>query len=281
MTPVFILWREDKIQAGIPLMKISKFGFNSYYSMPYGGYGSILLSNNNKEKANELIHHLSCFTKGRWGIIELVDFYNELEGYMGGFNRDRRITHILPLLPNSQEVWEKSINPKTRNKISQAQKKGITVSIVESENEIKECYKMREDTIKRHEVSTNYLPLKFYLALFDEMKNYLRWTIAYKDNQALAYAIHFVYKDTIIWWDNSSYTSALQYRPNNALIWEAIKWGCENGYKYYNLGGSPSEGLIKFKESWGADEKVYWAYYKKSKVFSFLKHLQEIFKFNV
>ena len=91
--------------------------------------------------------------------------------------------------------------------------------------------------------------------------------------------IHLVYKDTIIYWDGSSYTQGLKYRPNNALMWEAIKWGCEKGYKYYNLGSSPksASGLGRFKEGWGADKKIYYTYYKKSYLFRFLKSFETNF----
>ena len=45
-------------------------------------------------------------------------------------------------------------------------------------------------------------------------------------------------------------------RANNLVIWKAIQWYCENGYKSLSFGRTDmgNEGLRRFKKGWGAEE---------------------------
>jgi CelD/BcsL family acetyltransferase involved in cellulose biosynthesis len=46
-------------------------------------------------------------------------------------------------------------------------------------------------------------------------------------------------------------------RPNNLLFWEGIRWGCENGFTWFDMGRTEVEnvGLRNFKSRWGAVEE--------------------------
>lgn len=43
---------------------------------------------------------------------------------------------------------------------------------------------------------------------------------------------------------------------NHGILWDAIQWGCENGYHTLDMGRSDldGEGLLKYKRSWGTTE---------------------------
>jgi lipid II:glycine glycyltransferase (peptidoglycan interpeptide bridge formation enzyme) len=54
--------------------------------------------------------------------------------------------------------------------------------------------------------------------------------------------------------------SDLQYqhlRANNLVMWEAIKWYSQNGYKSLSFGRTElkNQGLIQFKSGWGTTEQ--------------------------
>ena len=50
---------------------------------------------------------------------------------------------------------------------------------------------------------------------------------------------------------------SLAARPNNLLFMEAIRWGCEHGFRSLDFGRTHwgQEGLRSFKLSWGAEER--------------------------
>ena len=67
--------------------------------------------------------------------------------------------------------------------------------------------------------------------------------------------IFLFYNDQIIYKYGACKKEYLQFRPYNALIWEAILMGLERKMEHLNLGAVAvgEEGLIGFKKSWGAN----------------------------
>ncbi|MFA5033320.1 MAG: GNAT family N-acetyltransferase [bacterium] len=273
----------DEFSAGLPIIEIKKLGFTNYYSMPYGHYGGVIIntkSADSKIQKLELIAKLNKLIKKNWGILGLSDFYGELEECQlesSGYKKLKYKTQLLTLTGNEKTIWDQFANS-TKLKIKQSKNYEVNVKFVNNEAEIQDCYKMFEDTSRKHGEDKLQFTMEFYHNVFYTMKKLLRWTIARKDNKNIATTMYFIFKDTIIWLAGASYTADLKYRPNNALVWDAIKWGCNNGYKYFNFGGSPvsAEGLKKFKESWGAKEESHWFYYKKSSRFMMFDALRNI-----
>lgn len=279
--PFFLILGDNTIKAGIPIIKVRKFGFTNYYSMPYDGYGGVLYTGDIGTTAMDVLSCFAKLAKGRWGMLSLTDFQDNLKVLSLsslGFKKRKCTTHILPF-SDSQKIWENYLTSQARQMIRQSQTKGVSISLVTEKDEVKECYKMFQGTAQRHGKRKPEFPLDFYMNVFESMGKYLRWTIAKKSTTLLATTIHFTYKDTITYWDGASYRAGLSNRPNHALIWETIRWGCENDYKYYDLGASPQGalGLIKFKQSWGAKKYNYCVYYKQSVAFETLKHLHPKF----
>ena len=52
-------------------------------------------------------------------------------------------------------------------------------------------------------------------------------------------------------------------RPNNLVMWKAIQWYCQNGYKSLCLGRTEKhhKGLMQYKDGWGTKKEVV-KYYK-------------------
>ncbi|MDD5530247.1 MAG: peptidoglycan bridge formation glycyltransferase FemA/FemB family protein [bacterium] len=273
----------DEFIAGLPIIEIKKIGFVSYYSMPYGHYGGVIIDTKNadsKIQKLELITQFNKLIKKNWGVVGLSDFYGELEECqleMSGYKKFKYKTQLLNLSDNEQTIWNQLAHS-TKSKIKQSKNYEVDVKCISNETEIKDCYKMFEDTSRKHGENKLQFTIQFYCNLFYTMNKFLRWTVAKKDNKNIATTIYLVFQDTIIWLASASYTESLKYRPNNALVWDAIKWGCNNGYKYFNFGGSPvsAEGLKKFKESWGTKEESHWFYYKKSSGFMLFDTLRNI-----
>ena len=52
----------------------------------------------------------------------------------------------------------------------------------------------------------------------------------------------------------ASHRNYLPLRPNNLVMWEAIKWYGRRGFRQFDLGRSEpdNQGLNQFKDGWGA-----------------------------
>jgi CelD/BcsL family acetyltransferase involved in cellulose biosynthesis len=75
-------------------------------------------------------------------------------------------------------------------------------------------------------------------------------------DEPVAAAVFLTGGDTVVYKYGASDDRAWKARPNNALFRHAIDWACTNGYTTFDFGRSDleSEGLRRFKNSWGAEE---------------------------
>jgi CelD/BcsL family acetyltransferase involved in cellulose biosynthesis len=80
--------------------------------------------------------------------------------------------------------------------------------------------------------------------------------VASVGNEPIAAAVFLAAGDTVIYKFGASDADAWRLRPNNALFWTAIRDACADGRRYLDFGRSDheSEGLRRFKSSWGAEE---------------------------
>ena len=81
------------------------------------------------------------------------------------------------------------------------------------------------------------------------------WTIV-EDDQPIAAAVFLTHNGTVTYKYGASDERALNKRPNNLLLSEAIRWSCEEGFHTFDFGRTEleNEGLRAFKSGWGANE---------------------------
>jgi lipid II:glycine glycyltransferase (peptidoglycan interpeptide bridge formation enzyme) len=87
-------------------------------------------------------------------------------------------------------------------------------------------------------------------------------TLAVVGDQPASGAVHVMTKDHVFNWLTASHPDLLPSRPNEAVIAHAIRSAVERKSVTYNLGASPAtaDGLIRFKEKWGALRHDYSTY---------------------
>jgi lipid II:glycine glycyltransferase (peptidoglycan interpeptide bridge formation enzyme) len=84
-----------------------------------------------------------------------------------------------------------------------------------------------------------------------------------RDGNVIYAAFYLFYKDTVI----NSWSSTLEeyrnYYPTDFGIWNAIRYSCDKGYKYYDFGRSQENSTNhEFKSRWSAETKhLYYHYY--------------------
>jgi hypothetical protein len=269
--PLFLVkFKNKEIQSALPLIMIHKRGFKSYYSMPYGKCGGII-SRSEEVDIDEILYEFNKLAKGKWGMLGITTF-TPLKGIeKWSFEREECETYML----NLKEKLK--IRPNKRGKIRKCKKLGIKVKNVTSLQEVEECYKMVKDTAKRQKRGVK-LSFNFYSNLLHFMKKYLQWRVAIYESKLIGMTVSFYWKGTINMWDSAFFTSYLKYPSSDFLMWDIIEWGRNNEYITLDMGGAPTSGLKKFKEEWSGKRVIYFFYFKKSPIFSFLKRCQRLIK---
>ena len=102
---------------------------------------------------------------------------------------------------------------------------------------------------------------KIYEHIISQKKGFV--VLAYYQNKPVAGAVYFHFNGQAIYKYGASDRKFQHLRPNNLVMWEAIKWYAQNGFRSFSFGRTEPEntGLLQFKRGWGAKEKKI-SYYK-------------------
>jgi len=166
------------------------------------------------------------------------------------------LTHDLNLSRNSEEVFS-SFRDSTKRNIKKAIKKGVKVKIENTLKSVGEYYRLHCITRKKHGLPPQ--PFNFFKKSFEHIisKNKGIVALASYNNKIIAGAIFFHFKKQAIFKFGGSDSNHHDLRPNNLVMWEAIKWYCRNEYNTFNFGRTELEnkGLMQFKRGWGTTGK--------------------------
>lgn len=249
---VAVVGSDGKIRAGIPMVNVQSFltGYR-WASLPFTDHCAPLYED--KHWLHDLTDGvLDLYHKGEAPGIELRWAYPSKP------NLCQSQQYILTLLQldSRPEVVARRIDHKYRRMPRVAQERGAKAILGRSLDDMDTFYKLHMVTRRRLGVPVQ--PKKFFNLLWKYIIDQgLGFVIhVYKDENCLSSAVFLHWKHTLIYKYSASSGAEKQLSPNDLLMWTAIQWGCENGYKVLDMGRSNIEdhGLRRFKRRWGAEE---------------------------
>jgi CelD/BcsL family acetyltransferase involved in cellulose biosynthesis len=182
----------------------------------------------------------------------------------------RHFAHTLELSADESEV-RKRFKPNTVRNIRKAEKEGLSVSIEHSREAMAEYYRLHCGTRKHHGLPPQ--PWSFFYNIFKFVVAAGRGFIALAAHagKTIAGAVYAVFRGQAIYKYGASDRSLQHLRPNNLVMWEAIRWSCRNGIRSFDFGRTEpeNEGLLQFKRGWGTIEEGihYYKYNMRANVF--------------
>lgn len=245
---------EGAICAGIPLMEInSPFTGKRWVSLPFSDYCQPIADT--PEALNELTAYIVAYSGlNKINNLDLRWKYTDssvLQHYCG------YVIHEISLAENTS-IMQSNIHDMHRRNIKLALNNGVQVFRGQSKEYLREFYKMHLQT--RHRQGVPVQPWKFFATIYEKIlkKDMGFILLAYKENVCIAGAVFLYWHETLTYKYGASTLEGLSYRPNNLLMWKAIEWGCDNGYKRMDLGRTSLNniGLRTFKSRWGASETL-------------------------
>jgi FemAB-related protein (PEP-CTERM system-associated) len=272
------------IRGVLPLVQMKNFFFgNRLISMPYVDFGGILadspdIENQLIKEAIELLE--SCSSK----ILELrhaelfIQCKNCESNNCFGFHKcfltkqkyykknDLKLAlntlkfRMLLSLPNCSEELFNSFKSKLRSQIRKPTKEGLYCKIGELEL-LNDFYSVI--SINMRDLGSPVHSKNFFRLILSEFQEYVKIFLVFKDAQPLACSLVFGFKNILF----NPWASALKkynsLSPNMLLYWTMLRYGCDNGYEYFDFGRStPNEGTYKFKRQWGAwPKRLHWYHF--------------------
>jgi lipid II:glycine glycyltransferase (peptidoglycan interpeptide bridge formation enzyme) len=165
--------------------------------------------------------------------------------------------HSLDLSKGIDELYN-CIHKTTKRNIKKANREGVQVTFSHSLESIKEYYHLHRLTRKRQGLPPQ--PYYFFNSIHNHIISKDKGFVALAriDGNCIAGAVYFHFGKHAIYKYGASKMSHQHLRPNNLLMWEAIKRYASDQFKSFDFGRTDlyHEGLRRFKRSWGTSERV-------------------------
>jgi hypothetical protein len=165
--------------------------------------------------------------------------------------------HTLSLERELEKIFS-ALRDSTRRNIRKAGKNGVSVEILNSYDSVRHYYRMHRITRKQHGFPPQ--PFKFFEKIFQHVIAAKKGMVAIASHRSkpIAGAIFFHFGDRAVFKYGASDRKQHYMRPNNLVMWEAIKWCKGNSFRDLNFGRTRFEdrGLMQFKNGWGTERRV-------------------------
>jgi FemAB-related protein (PEP-CTERM system-associated) len=252
----------DKVCGILPLFLNKSLIFGtSLISVSYGVYGGICADNEQAE-ALLLEEAKAIAQRERAGYIE----FRNIKPIKADLPvKDLYMTFMLELPGDAEEVW-KAMRKRNRNILRKGIKSGLQLLRAPEPGRIEKpefdrFYELFART--QGALGTPVLPKAFFKNLMNEFGSRICLFSATYEGKIVSSLWVFLFKDTASPYYIGYDPRYLSYAPNNWILWEVIKYSCEQGYRYYDLGRSRRDsGSFSFKKHWGIEpQPLHYQYY--------------------
>jgi len=249
-----VLDAAGEIVAGLPFVEVDSWLTGSrVVALPFSDFCPPLAVND--AVLDELIQGLQIWRRQqdrpraevRWPLLD------QSQVYPG----EAVVRHMTCLVPDAEQVAG-CFKGSVLRCIRQAEKAGVIIKWGRTWDDLRLFYGLH--LLTRRRLGTPVQPLRFFQFLWKRLVSQgLGFVLlAYKDSQLLAGAVFLHWKRVLVYKYGASNPVYWHLRPNNLLFWDAIRWGCQHGYRLFDWGKTnpENEGLRQFKRSWGSDERL-------------------------
>lgn len=261
--PYYLIAEEDNHTKGILpliLMQSRIFG-KKLISVPFGPYGGVCAD-------EEFIEEALVAESKRIAIelnveyLELRDNISKDKFYNGFIKNSRYLASILELDNDPDLVLMDKLKRNKRKNIYKSQQMQLTY---EWTNKTDDFYELFISNMK--DLGSPAHSKRFFDNILFEFPESSKVLLVTKDNEVIYSAFYLFFKENMINSWSSTLQAYRQYFPTDFGIWNAIKYGCENGYKYYDFGRSQKGSTnLEFKRRWSCESKeLNYQYYLNKK----------------
>ncbi|MGA2317724.1 MAG: peptidoglycan bridge formation glycyltransferase FemA/FemB family protein [Thermodesulfobacteriota bacterium] len=249
----FTIINDGKLLALIPVMEVNSFLTGKRgVSLPFTDYCKPIIANGISFQ-NLLEHIIENGKKCGWKSLELRSSSDLLPSTMPSITY---LGHTLGLDNGEQEVFS-NFRDSTKRNAQKAVKEGVEVKIDHSLESLKEFYRLNCMTRREHGLPPQ--PFHFFKKIYDHVisRNLGFVILASYSGKNIAGAVYFHFGEKAVYKYGASDKKFQHLRANNLVMWEAIQWYSQNGYKNLCFGRTEREnqGLIQFKSGWGTTEQ--------------------------
>ncbi len=186
-------------------------------------------------------------------------------------------THVVDLTRDEDQIFS-SFRSSTKRNVNKALREGVEITMSTSIESMSEFYRLYAVTRKRH--GTAIEPFPFFENVYKHIISRGKGIVALAsyENSFVATAVFFHFGKSVFYQFGASDRNTQHLRPNNLIMWEAIRWFLQRGYESFSFGTSEydNNGLRQFKNGMATSEETtgYYVYSFRKRDFIFHRSLQ-------
>jgi hypothetical protein len=261
---IFLQVNDDAI---IPFICKGRGRLRRCYSLSYDTYGGPVSCGNTTVAFDEVVRALGVPS------VRMVDFSSNL---VERLNSVIKIDAHIVDLKGGEEIVQRAYTKKNREALRQSTRRGIHIEKMEDPALLDAFYALHVHTARKHRTLPH--PRSIIEMIYKNMKpkNMAAFYFAVHEDRAVACNLILRDKKTAYDWLLGYKKDSLKLRPTNALIDRSIRDEIKAGSESFNLGASPSQlqGIVKFKESFGAKRFPYRIFFKAGFSFHLMRNLK-------
>lgn len=248
------------------ISKIEQFKDFEYYDLttPYGYGGPLIIKKiEDKEKVSKSLKAFfedygNCALRNNY-VCEFIRFY-PIFGNWKFFNKIFNVEYlndvvIIDLTKDLEEIW-KNIKKGHRYNIKKSVEEGCIIEIISKPliSDIEDFVNLYYESMDKNKAPKKYyFPMESINDHFNLLNSVL---IKVKYKKGIIGASMFIFWDKIIHYHLSGAAYGFKgLYSSDLILWEAIKWAKENGFKYLHLGGGrgKNDSLFEFKKGFSKE----------------------------
>ncbi len=161
-----------------------------------------------------------------------------------------------------EDIW-RGLNRGNRSSINKARRLGVEIFRGHDKDRLRRFYELYAVTMHRNQASQwYYFSPTFFMDGFELLGDKISLFYAAYQGQMIA-AISLLHDgDVVHYFLGGSDSSYSHLRSNNLLMYEAICWAQDRGYRFFNLGGryGSKESLVQFKAAFSKQTTTFYTY---------------------
>jgi hypothetical protein len=251
----FCFLKDEDVVGVLPAVYVrSSFFGRKLVSQPFSEYGGLLLAPTlTSDEIGEIIQLLTSFlAQYKIPCIEMHGCNAVAHEYCAKYF-DLRNPHkhaYLELNQPVEQIWKSVVQYQVRKAVNKAQHSGMIVEQRCDEQIIAELFfPLYLQSMKRLGIPPH--SVKYYIRCYRYFPDKMKIFWALRKGKAIAGLLGFTCGQRVNIVNTVSDPAYWQYRPNDLLHWEFVKWAHEEGYQYFDFGSVRYEGQLRYKEKWG------------------------------
>jgi len=148
-----------------------------------------------------------------------------------GYSFEPQYDYIIDLSIGPDSLLQ-TLDKRGRQNLNHAIKRGISVEIG-GKKEYEKILNLMDFRYAQQGKNVT-VSRAYFLDLYEVFKDHLKIFVAILDGKIVTGSIDFQYRDThYSWIGNPKPKTRISPSPNDLLIWESVRYACEQGFRYY------------------------------------------------